>query len=538
MILHWPDENDQFRRAFRTELDSFRLGYDTLKNRAEAGGILAAKGVRQGNTDTAAALLEVDHPEIAARLRSEENTAAFRTIDGLLAEAALHQSRNLTPLQTVRRLGAVSGAFAGNVVVTDALKQTALRKKVLMGLSEAFRCAPFFIGDDTQEDESGAVKEARAALQAARSDWADPANRSLQALGYTQAWFQLVEPAHALMGPLSQASLPDAIAVLDAMPSPLDAVLTLDCAGLDVETYAGWAGAVQHAPAAWDSTGWRGARARAPCGLALPLLLSRAEHRLSDAQDDKPGIVTPKDVASIIQAREDGALVAWRWCAMLIERADRAERDGRGSVANGAWRTALALAEAGGWQEFDSGDNQDALLLEAARRLASGRPVEKSALAALLPRTAEEFVNGQAGANLSRAALNLVGGLGPMFDGCPPYGLATRILAQELLGAKGPEHLHALWHDALVLREIAAGGVTRGSITNSTRNDHRAPADPLHLIIAMGLAAIERIENGADGDPAGLVREVEDMLGECAPWDMLGHDSLLKQLQRVKPQAL
>lgn len=523
MTLQWADEDTEYRRQARAELDAFMARYCTLSARVSAGERLAGAGKRRPDGETAARMLEGDHPDIAVHIRAEADEPCLRTTDGLLAEAAIDVALTLPPVEAVRRLGAVGGSPVADRLIADAFARGRLLAHVLSGLREAFKGTPFFFGDD-EGAQGGIVDDARAALVSARERWADPAARSFRDLHMQIRWapvVSLVEPVHVLMGPLSKAAPVEAMAMLDMMPSALDAALVLEAVRLSVERYEPWANAVCVAPAAWDEEGWLGDRDKALRGLALPVLLWCAEDRLHDVNEDGPGLATPADVASTVRGRDDGAVTAWRWCADLIEQADRAERNGRGGPQNGRWRVAQALAASGGWNTFNPGFGSDCLLLEAAQRLALDASDAPPRLAELFPTSPEAFLDGRCGADLSSAAFGLVGGIGPMLNGQPLYGLATRILSKGLWGEDGPTRLKSLWHRALVLRELAAGGVLRHA-----RGDRRSPDDPLHLVIALGIAAIEMITRGVNGDANGIACQLEGMLAECEPWDMLGHPHL------------
>jgi hypothetical protein len=128
-------------------------------------------------------------------------------------------------------------------------------------------------------------------------------------------------------------------------------------------------------------------------------------------------------------------------------------------------------------------------------------------------------------------AFGLVGALGPMFEGRPPYGLVTRILSPTFWGVDGPERLSALWRNSLVLRELAAGGVANDSNQNTV--DRRNPADTLHLIVAMGIAAVEMSKRVDVTDTKGLLTVVDGMLAELRPWDTLGYNALTAHRQQV-----
>ncbi|MXP25186.1 hypothetical protein GRI39_03900 [Altererythrobacter indicus] len=528
MSLHWPDEASEYRKRALDELDTFLTRYYALPKRREAAKLFAKLGESQSETETAASVLEVEFPDVAAQIRSEANEPSLRTVDGLLAEAVLDQVANLDPVIAVRKLGSLCDNPIGQKLVSKALKDDIFREHILDGLSKAFKDRPYFIGDDDAKNGARAVEEVRSALVQSRKSWADPSGRNIRDLRAPHGWFPVIEPIHLLIGPLSQVAPADAMKVLDTLPSEFDGFLCLEHVDLGLDHYEHWVKAVYAAPPAWDELGWTGNRSEAPCGLALPLLLWHAESRLLRLKDGVSGQATPTDLASSIRSRGDGALVAWHWCAGLVERADRAERDGHGSPNDGDWRTAQALAANGGWHGFNPGKGRDALLREAAQKLAPDASDAAPRLGKLLPASPEAFIDGPDGADLSWAAFGLVGGFGPMFEGRPPYGLATRLLSSGLWGKDGPGRLETLWKNALVLRELAAGGVIRNRTT-----DHRKPEDLLHLIIAMGIAALEMIERGAKGDPAALRGQVDQMLCECAPWDILGHGSLAAHVKNV-----
>lgn len=534
MMLRWPNEDVGLLSRHTSEMDRFLANYRTLTQRLEAGRRLHGIAVNSGDPEAEATALEPDHPVLAARVRLEADDPWLLTSSALRAEAALADAAELPPVESVRRLGMASDDPVGARVIADALGDAALRRHVVEGLRAAFAEPPVFLGDGMNGEPSRAVEEAQQAIRQSRANWAEPEKRSLRELRMTLQWgshVTSVEPAHYLMAPLSRAAPEAAIDFLDAMPSPLDAVLCLELVHLDVERFEAWARAIRCAPSAWSNEGWIGMHG-APRGLALPLLLWRAEEHLRRMPvDAEPGRVTPEDVARAVRNRDDGARAAWRWCADLLEQADRRERDGQSGPGDGIYRAAQALATGGGWLDFDPGRGRDALHLEAACRLVPDAQDSSPHLASLLPSEPENFLDGKAGADLSWAAFSLVGALGPMFEGRPPYGLVTRILSTSFWGKDGPQRLSALWTSALVLREMAAGGVTKGG--DSDAADRHDPIVPLHLIVAMGIAAVEMREHGGGGDIAGLLLEVDAMLAELRPCDTLGYDVLAAKRQAI-----
>lgn len=526
MTLSWPNETHHRQRA-KTELETFLAGYYLLPNRLEAGKILANMAESYPSTAASSERLEDAYPKMAARLRVEEDSG-LRTIDGLLAEATIDSASHLDPIVVVRQLGALCGRPVSRALITDALRDKDLCETVTSGLCRAFKSRPFFTGDDEATEGRHHVEDMRRALEQARQAWADPASRDLRDLHAPMYFSLLVEPIHLLLGPLSKAAPAAAMTVLDTLPSALDAALCLERRILEVKTFEQWAAALRAAPAAWDADGWVGKTSDKPCGLALPFLLLYAEDRLLEMTFEAPGCATPMDVAMAFQRRADGADVAWRWCADLIKKADQRERDGRGHTDDGYWRTAQALAENGSWSRLDPGNGQQALLLEAAKRLVPGSVNAPLHLNKLLPDSPESFLQGPQGEALSRTAFGLVGGFGPMFEGHLPYGLAVRILSSGLWGDEGPGRLKDVWQNALVLRELAAGGVLRQGPAQ-----YRQPEAPLHLIIAMGIAALEMGQKGAQIEADAIRRIVSGMLEECAPWDLFGYTDLRAHFHRV-----
>ena len=529
--LRWPDEDGTWRERAEAELTTFMEGYGILPDRPEAGAALAASTDRRPTPEVATRAVAGVHPSVAARLRAEAEPSQLRTLDGLLAEAALAAAPGLPPREAALRLAGASGMPVADALLSEALRDDALRAKVVEGLALAVAEPPAFHGDGTRDEPSRLVEEARSALARMRDDWSDPSARSIHDVAIAEQLTQhvsVVQPIHCLMRPLFDAAPAEALALLDALPSPLDAAVILDRIHLDVNRFEDWAEAIRLAPPAWDAEGWIGGRSRASEGIALPMLLWRAEDRLRAMADDRDGVVGPEDIAAVVRGREDGRIVAWRWCARLLARTDREDRRGFLQASDGAWRTAQALAAEGGWSDLDPGTGEDALFLEAAQRLAPDGGDLPCRIPDLLPAFPEAFLT-QAGTDFSWAAFGLLGTFGPASPDVVPYGIATRLLAAPFLGAGGPEALRAVWHDALVLRELAAGGVP-----TTVDSGRREPEDVVHVVVALGLAALERIGAGEPGDAEGLVAAMEDMLGEIEPWDRIRHPALRQRLETLR----
>lgn len=527
MRLHWPDERVEQYSHYQRSLEAFMLDYRDIKDRVGAVRCLS-NVIDEGRLDAegAALVLENHYPEISARIRSEAAQEWLRTFDGLRAEVAIAESESLSDEEAAIRLGNASRTPLGKRLISEALADATLRSRVVQGVRVLFAGPPALIG------EGPSAEAFRNALVNARKSWADPNTRDLadlRAAGQSANMFLLLAPEHVLMGPLFEAAPQEALALLDKMPSPLDAALICEYVDLGMDRFESWARSVRLAPAAWDRDGWIGSRSVGEGGLALPLLLWSAEGHLRSMGKDAVNLATPGDTAQAIRARCDGDRTAWHWCASLLARADRDDSAGRAHPADGVWRTAQALASAGGWDGFDPGRGPDALLLEAAQRLvpdsgASGLPPR---LGDLLSATPEAFLDDPTGKDLSDAAFLLVSGCNLLVGGRAPYGTVTRILASGLLGAEGPERFDVLWKKAHILRELAAGGI------RSDQED-RKPEDALHLIIALGLSAVELIHQGAIGEADELLALIHHALMEIQAWDALGFDALHSQFESIR----
>ncbi|SCZ68556.1 hypothetical protein SAMN04488118_10817 [Epibacterium ulvae] len=521
MTLHWPDEDIDRSNRVRVEMEHFLSEYRSLSQRLEAGRCLNDVATSRRDPETDATAVEPISPDLAARIRQEDSGSWLRIGDGLRAEVALAEAADLPPVDAAHRLGLDCSTPVGKQLVVEALVNATFRDHIVEGLCTAFAQPPVFRDDGRADEPNQIVEGARQAILQSRADWAQPEKRNLHELRTTFLWASqvtLVTPIHCLMAPLSHAAPDVAIDLLESMPSPLDAVLCLEWVHLDVESFEAWARAIRNAPSAWDEGGWIG-RHGAARGLALPLLLWRAEGHLRYMPLDTEAVrATPNDVAQVVRNRAEGGVTAWRWCADLLGQANQRERDGRSGLEDGTYRTAQALARNGGWASFDPGTGRDALLLEAACRLAPDAQNIPAHLASLLPTKPEQFIRGTSGADLSWAAFGLAGH--------PPFGPVTRLLSKAFTGSAGAERLSSLWNKALVLRELAAGGVLNDQEDDAS--DHRNPAAPLHLIVTMGIAAAELCDGESREAADSLILEVDAMLEEFRPWDGHGYRVLFE----------
>lgn len=537
MTHHWPDENIEEPSKVKSEINQFLADFRRLPQRIEAGRRLHSITVNTAAAEAQATALEPDYPHLAARIRLEAESSSLLTSNALRAEAALADAATSPLASTLQRLGLASEDPVGQRLVADALLDESLRSRVVEELRATFTRSPTFSENVMNSEPNRIVEEAQQAIVRSRADWAEAEKRSLRELRtamHSASYITRIEPIHYLISPLFRAAPETAIDLLDTMPSPLDAALCLEWCFLDIRRFEAWARAIRCAPSAWDNKGWLG-RDGAQRGLALPLLLWSAEgHLWRMATNLEKKHATPDDVARAVRDRNDGAVTSWRWCAELLTAAELRERDGRSGPEDGIYRTAEALAKGNNWSDFDPGRCRDALHLEAACLLVSDPKDVSPHLTSLLPSSPEDFLDSEVGADLSSAAFDLVGALGPMFGNRPPYGLVTRILSKAFWGEEGPGRLSALWHNALILRELAAGGVTKTGYVDAV--DRRNTAHPLHLIIAMGMAAVEMGSRGANVNAAGLLSEVDAMLAELRPWDELGYDALAAQRQVIATQ--
>lgn len=508
MSLNWPNEQPERRLRDQSSCDAFLDEHLGLPDREQAISLLPQKWLPLWRDPKAmAALIGQAAPQIATRLAVEQPGEYLRTIDGLLTQKAIDQMTRAPSLEALQMLGLCSGSALGRRMVTRALGDAPIRARITNLMLAAFQQPPMLLGSP----EQGA--ELLNALQTARTEWSYRENRTLDAIHrsrHAAVDHTCISPLHLLIGPLIDAAPQEAFELIDQMLSPLDAALIFEF--VDRSDYAAWIKAIEVAPAAWDHTGWVGRKTQASRGLALPFLLHQAAQNLNRLPPDSP---IPTDIAKAIRNRADGPIVSLEWCALLLEHADRDHRAGQDTSNQGQWLTAKALATKGGWNEFDAGRGPDALLKDAAQRLAAGPEAQSQPprLLEMLPATPEAFLDNKSGRDLSRATFKL-------HSSNTGYGLVTRILSTALLGSDGPARLQCLWDRALILRDLANGAVKPDSA------DDRNPNDPLCFIVALGIGAVELIRQGEHGDAAGLLGVCHDMLAELEVWQPLGHHQL------------